>query len=96
MRGVNQYHVGAWEATLESFQAALRNNPSLVEGHFNAALALHQLGRHQEARGHFQQAGALDPKNQYILNSILYRNHLGLSSTLEQHLSGGYRYHLEE
>jgi len=96
LKGIDQYHVGEWEAALELFQSALRVNPSLVEAHFNAALALHQLGRHQEARQYFQQAGKLDPENRSIINSTLYRNHLGVSSTLERHLSGGYRYQGEE
>jgi tetratricopeptide (TPR) repeat protein len=92
LKGIDQYHVGEWEAALELFQSALRVNSLLVEAHFNAALALHQLDRHQEARQHFQKAGKLDPENRSIINSTLYRNHLGLSSTLERHLSGGYRY----
>ena len=71
-------------------------NPLLVEAHFNAALALHQLDRHQEATRYFQQAGVLDPENQSIIDSTLYRNHVGLSSTLERHLSGGYRYQEEK
>jgi len=96
LKGIDQYHLGEWEAALELFQSALRVNSSLVEAHFNAALALHQLDRHQEARQHFQQAGKLDPDNRSIINSTLYRNHLGVSSTLERHLSGGYRYQGEE
>jgi len=96
LKGIDQYHVGEWEAALELFQSALRVNPTLVEVHFNTALALHQLDRHQEARQHFQQAGKLDPENRSIINSTLYRNHLGVSSTLERHLSGGYRYQGEE
>lgn len=96
LKGIDQYHVGEWEAALELFQSALRVNPSLVEAHFNTGLALHQLDRHQEARQHFEQAGKLDPENRSIINSTLYRNHLGVSSTLERHLSGGYRYQGEE
>lgn len=92
LKGIDQYHIGEWETALEFFQSALRVNPLLVEVHYNAALALHQLCRHQEARQHFEQAGMLDPENQSIINSTLYRNHLGVSSTLERHLSGGYRY----
>ncbi len=57
LKGIDQYHIGEWEASLELFQSALRVNPLLVEVHYNAALALHQLDRHQEARQHFQQAG---------------------------------------
>ena len=92
LKGIDQYHVGEWEAALQLFQAAIQVNPLLVEAHFNAALALHQLDRHQEATQHFQRAGELAPDNGAILGSTLYRNHLGLSSTLERHMSGGYRY----
>ena len=92
LKGIDRYHVGEWETALDLFQSALRVNPLLVEAHFNAALALHQLDRHQEARQHFQRAGELSPDNESIINSILYRNHLGLSSILERHLSGGYRH----
>lgn len=92
LKGIDQYHVGEWEAALQLFQAAIQVNPLLVEANFNAALALHQLDRHQEATQYFQQAGMLDPENQSIIDSTLYRNHVGLSSTLERHMSGGYRY----
>jgi len=95
LKGIDQYHVGEWEAVLQFFQSAIQVNPMLIEAHFNAALALHQLDRHQEATQYFQRAGELDPENGSIVTSILYRNHLGLSSTLERHLSGGYRYQQE-
>ncbi len=92
MQGIDHYQAGEWESALHFFHAALRINPVLVEAHFNAALALHQLSRHKEATQHFQRAGELEPENPTIIQSTLYRNHLGLSSTLERHLSGGYRY----
>ena len=95
LKGIDQYHIGEWETAFEFFQSALRVNPLLVEAHFNAALALHQLDRHTEAAKQFQRAGELAPDNGSIINSTLYRNHLGLSSTLERHLSGGYRYQRE-
>ena len=95
LKGIDQYHVGEWESALDFFESALRVNPLLVEAHFNAALALHQLGRHKEAARHFERTGELAPDNRSILNSTLYRNHMGLSSTLERHLSGGYRYQRE-
>ena len=95
LKGIDQYHVGEWETALQLFQSAIQENPLLVEAHFNAALALHQLDRHQEATRYFKRAGKLDPDNGSIINSTLYRNHMGLSSTLERHLSGGYRYQRE-
>ncbi|HBP87884.1 MAG: tetratricopeptide repeat protein [Nitrospira sp.] len=92
LTGINQYQAGQWMKALESFEAALQIDPDFVEAHFNAALALHQMDRHEDATRHFQRAGELDPQNGTIVNSTLYRNHLGLSSTLERHMSGGYRY----
>ena len=92
LKGIDWYHKREWVKALEFFQSALEVNPDFVEAHFNGALTLHQLGRHEEATQHFQRAGELAPHNQTIVNSILYRNHLGLSSVLERHLSGGYRY----
>lgn len=92
LQGIDRYQAGQWEEALESFEAALQMNPDFVEAHFNAALTLHQMDRHEEATRHFRRAGELAPGNEAVVNSVLYRNHLGLSSTLERHLSGGYRY----
>lgn len=92
LKGIDQYHAGQWKEAFEFFHAALEINPNFVEAHFNAALALHQMDQHEEATRHFRVTGELDPQNATIVNSTLYRNHLGLSSTLERHLSGGYRY----
>lgn len=93
LKGIDRYQAGQWAEAFELFDAALQIDPDFVEAHFNAALALHQMNRHEEATRHFQRAGQLAPDNEAIVNATLYRNHLGLSSTLERHLSGGYRYH---
>jgi tetratricopeptide (TPR) repeat protein len=92
LKGIDRYQAGHWAEAFELFYAALQIDPDFVEAHFNAALALHQMDRHEEATRHFQRAGELAPRNEAIVNATLYRNHLGLSSTLERHLSGGYRY----
>ena len=92
LKGIDRYQAGQWAEAFELFDAALQIDPDFVEAHFNAALALHQMNRHEEATRHFQRAGQLASDNEAIVNSTLYRNHLGLSSTLERHLSGGYRY----
>jgi Tfp pilus assembly protein PilF len=92
LNGIDHYHAGQWIEAFESFEAALQIDPGFVEAHFNAALALHQMDKHEEATRHFRLAGELNPQNSAIVSSALYRNHLGLSSTLERHLSGGYRY----
>ncbi len=92
LEGIQQYHEGKWQAAKERFESAIRAAPDLAEAHFNLALTLHKLGEHRDAAVHFKRAGELAPANKEILESSVYRNHLGLSSTLERHLSGGYRY----
>lgn len=92
LAGIDFYQEGKWEQALTQFQEALKIDPTFPEAHFNMALTLHQLKRHEEAAQHFKRAGELSPDNQAIIDSSLYRNHLGLSSTFERHLSGGYGY----
>lgn len=92
LKGIDRYQAGQWKEAFEFFDAALQVDPDFAEAHFNAALALHQMNRHEEATRYFRQAGKLAPRSGAIVNSVLYRNHLGLSSMLERHLSGGYRY----
>ncbi len=92
LEGIQQYHVGKWQEAKSRFESAIQADPNLPEAHFNLALTLHKLGNHQEATIHFQRASELAPTNKEVVESSIYRNHLGLSSTLEKHLSGGYRY----
>ncbi len=92
LAGIDYYQQGEWEKALFKFQEALKVDNDFPEAHFNAALTLHQLKRHQEATHHFQRAGELAPDREAVVKSPLYRNHLGLSSTFERHLSGGYAY----
>lgn len=92
LEGIQQYNSGKWQAAKSRFESAIRADPGLAEAHFNLALTFHKLGDHREATIHFKRASELDPVNKEIVESSAYRNHLGLSSTLEKHLSGGYRY----
>ena len=90
--GIEDYNNGKWELARQHFEEALRADNQLPEGHFNLALTLHKLEEHELATQHFEQAGKLAPKSESIVESSVYRNHLGLSSTFERHISGGYRY----
>lgn len=92
LEGIKSYNDGKWENAVVHFKSALAVNQKLAESHFNLALTLHKLGRHEEAKLHFEEAGKLEPSNKEIVKSLIYRNHLGLSSVLEKHISGGYRY----
>lgn len=90
--GIKDYNNGRWEEARKHFESAIQADPNLPEAHFNLALVLHKLGKHDEAKQHFKTAGELAPQDEVIVKSSIYRNHLGLSSTLERHMSGGYRY----
>ena len=92
LEGIQQYNSGNWQGAKGRFESAIQADPELPEAHFNLALTLHKLDDHREATVHFKRAGELAPANKEIVGSSVYRNHLGLSSTLEKHLSGGYRY----
>ena len=92
LQGIEAYNSGKWKAAKEKFESAIQADPTLPEAHFNLALTLHKLELHDQATDHFRQAGELASNNKDIVESSLYKNHLGLSSTLERHLSGGYRY----
>ena len=92
LRGIQAYNDGQWKAAKQKFESAIQADPTLPEAHFNLALTLHKLELHDQATDHFRQAGELASSNKEIVESSIYKNHLGLSSTLERHLSGGYRY----
>jgi len=92
LEGIQEYNRGQWEPAKKKFELAIQADPNLPEAHFNLALTLHKLELHDQAANHFRHAGELAPDNKEIVDSTIYRNHLGLSTTLERHLSGGYRY----
>ena len=92
LKGIQAYNDGKWEAAKQKFETAIQADPHLPEAHFNLALTLHKLELHDQATDHFRKAGDLASGNNEIVESSIYKNHLGLSSTLERHLSGGYRY----
>ena len=92
LEGIQEYNRGYWGTAKKKFEMAIQADPHLSEAHFNLALTLHKLDLHDQATTHFREAGELAPDNKEIIDSTIYRNHLGLSSTLERHFSGGYRY----
>lgn len=92
LKGIKLYNDGKWQEAKSHFETATQTDSTLPEAYFNLALTEHKLGLHEEAKEHFKKAGEISPENKEIVESSLYRNHLGLSSTFERHISGGYRY----
>ena len=92
LEGIKSYNDGDWHTARTRFELAIQTDPHVPEAHFNLALTLHKLGDHEQAMAHFRIAGELAPDNTEIVKTSVYRNHLGLSSTFERHVSGGYKY----
>jgi len=92
LSGIAAYNDGKWALAQQRFEEALHADDQLPEVNFNLALTFHKREAHQQATEYFQKAGELAPHNDSIVQSSVYRNHLGLSSTFERHMSGGYRY----
>ena len=90
--GIEAFNSGKWEVAKQQFERAVQADSKLPEAHFNLALTFHKLENHEMATQHFERAGSLAPTNSSIVDTTLYRNYLGLSSTFERHFSGGYRY----
>lgn len=55
---------------LTLLEKSLELEPSSIEGHINAGVALYLMQKHEEALKHFQFAAALDPQNATALINL--------------------------
>ena len=78
--GIEHFTMGHWDVARGHFEAAIKADPQLAEPHFNLALALHNLGLHQEATTHFKKAAELAPGNRAIADSRTFRYHMDSGS----------------
>ena len=81
-KGNSSYLAGFYEQAEESYAAALKLNPSLVEGWLNRGNALFFLGRYQESLDAYNAALRLAPQSK---NALLGKSHalLALNRTDE-------------
>lgn len=73
--GVEDYQQGQWEVAEGLFRKAIKADPQLAEAHFNLALTLDKMGRHEEATASFRRAAELAPKNPKITDSPILKEH---------------------
>ncbi len=75
--GIGHYHNGEWDLAAHHFRRALLSDPGMAEAHFNLALALMRLGKHQDATKEFKKAVDLAPLNPQISESTILNEYLG-------------------
>lgn len=76
--GVDHYLEGHWTTSGKHFRKAIETNSDLAEAHYNLALTLDRLGKHDAATDHFGKALALAPDNPKIKDSKILKEHLGM------------------
>jgi Tfp pilus assembly protein PilF len=54
--GVGHYRQGHWDVAEGHFRKSLKADANLAEAHFNLALALDKMGKHDEATASFKKA----------------------------------------
>jgi Tfp pilus assembly protein PilF len=62
----------------EGFTKAIKADANLAEAHYNLALSLDKMGKHEDATGSFKKAAELAPTNPAIKDSPILKKHLGM------------------
>ena len=76
--GVGHYKQGHWDVATDWFKKAVKADPNLAEAHYNLALSLDKMGKHEDATAAFKKAAELAPANPAIKDSAILRKHLGM------------------
>jgi Flp pilus assembly protein TadD len=66
-----------WRKAAADFNRAIEADPGMAAAHFNLALALDRLGRHDEARAEFRTALDLAPDDPRIAENEILKKNLG-------------------
>ena len=75
--GVGHYKQGHWDVATDWFKKAVKADANLAEAHYNLALSLDKIGKHQDATAAFKKAADLAPANPTIKDSPILKKHLG-------------------
>jgi len=76
--GVSHYKQGHWDVASDGFKKAIKADPNLAEAHYNLALSLDKMGKHEDATASFKQAASLAPTNPTIKDSPILKKHVGM------------------
>jgi Flp pilus assembly protein TadD len=76
--GVGHYKQGHWDVATDWFKKAVKADANLAEAHYNLALSLDKMGKHEDATAAFKKAAELAPANPAIKDSTILKKHLGM------------------
>jgi tetratricopeptide (TPR) repeat protein len=76
--GVSHYKQSHWDVASDWYKKAIKADPNLAEAHYNLALTLDKMGKHEDATASFKKAAELAPTNPAIKDSPILKKHLGM------------------
>ncbi len=76
--GVSHYQQGHWDVAMEHFRKAEAADPNAAVVHYNIALTLDKMGKHEEATASFKKALELAPNDPAIKDSDILKKHVGM------------------
>jgi Flp pilus assembly protein TadD len=75
--GIGHYQQGHWDVAMEHYQKAVKADPNSAVVHYNVALTLDKMGKHEEATTSFKKALELAPDDPAIKDSEILKKHVG-------------------
>ena len=76
--GVGHYQQGHWDVAMEHFQKAVKADPNSAVVHYNIALTLDKMGKHEDAANSFKKALELAPTDPVIKESEILKKHAAM------------------
>ena len=76
--GVGHYQQGHWDVAMEHFQKAVKADPNSAVVHYNVALTLDKMGKHEDATKSFKKALELAPTDPVIKDSEILKKHVSM------------------
>jgi Flp pilus assembly protein TadD len=76
--GVGHYQQGHWDVAMGHFQKAVKADPGSAVVHYNIALTLDKMGKHDEATQSFKKALELAQNDPAIKDSEILKKHLAM------------------
>ena len=74
--GVGHYQQGHWDVAMGHFQKAVKADPNSAVVHYNVALTLDKMGKHEDATKSFKKALELAPTDPVIKDSEILKKHV--------------------